>query len=762
MRKKTAKELKLSGNLIAARQRATEETQSGYGEPLRPAGLPRNARRAWNRMLERYSAVLLRSDSEILLELIDSGTGRRRAKQIESIFAARKPAPKVEQEPEHNVEHEPEQISLQDFLASTNRARDTFSERLIAGQTMMLDADGPFTWDPSDPTTRAREYAQQCSQGAIAACDLTIRCCNRFLDDLEHGHERGVYYDSVAAHQVIEFFTVFLKRPPFKWQLLVLCNLFGFRLPSGLRRFKESWCWISRQNGKTALNAGIGNFILICDGEPVSEIYAAANTGDQSKITFRDAKRLVKNHPQLKEYVKVYRSALTVEDTDACFLALASETSSLDGLRPACLLADEIHEWDAAVGGRELWSKLTSGMVSRRHPLTLAISTAGGRQMGFAWEKFEMVKKILQKIIVADDIFCCAWELDPTDDYQDEKLWIKANPSLADEKGLTLDSLRRQYRETQADPSSLSSFLRYQAGRWQEFKRTSATFPFTIIDKSCGYPDMKNADAKQLYSHFLQCNGDKPSYAGFDWGEVSDLACFTLLYPRVTLANGDTLEKKVMISEFWTPGALVQQHMKEWGVPLEQWIKEGWVRTCDGDINSPVQLKKDLLDILNAKQVPSGFPVFNIRSIGYDPWHSRAFMTAFSEETAVQCVEVSQKPSTLTPVAVAFKAALLAGNIWHLGNPVVRWMLSNVILEREGKYDAVVPCKPNKHAKIDAVQAGLNAWLGMELGASTERAPRIHFFMGDNSVLASGADGHLTEKFGPLVESSKGPVNNDV
>jgi phage terminase large subunit-like protein len=542
----------------------------------------------------------------------------------------------------------------------------------------------------------------------------------------------------------------------------MLTNIFGFRLPSGLRRFKESWCWISRQNGKTALNAGIGDFILICDGEPVSEIYAAANTGDQSKITFRDAKRLIKNHPELKEHVKVYRSALTVEDTDACFLALASETSSLDGLRPACLLADEIHEWDAAVGGRELWSKLTSGMVSRRHPLTLAISTAGGKQMGFAFEKFEMIKKILQKVIVADDIWCCAWELDPTDDYHDEKLWIKANPSLADEHGLKMDSLRRQFRETQADPSSLSSFLRYQCGRWQEFRRSSATFPFTKIDACRGFPEFKNADAKQLYSYFLKCNGDKPSYGGFDWGEVSDLACFTLLYPRVTLENGDILEKKVMISEFWTPSSLVAQHEKEWGVPLSQWIRDGWIKTCDGDINSPVQLKKDLLEILNAKQEPSGFPVFSIRSIGYDPWHSRGFMTAFSEETAVQCVEVSQKPSTLTPVAVAFKAALLAGNVWHLGNPVVRWMLSNVILEREGKYDAVVPIKPNKHAKIDAVQAALTAWCLMEIGAPTERAPRIHFLMNDNSVLRADDTGHLKEMYGPLGESNKGPVENDV
>jgi phage terminase large subunit-like protein len=136
-------------------------------------------------------------------------------------------------------------------------------------------------------------------------------------------------------------------------------------------------------------------------------------------------------------------------------------------------------------------------------------------------------------------------------------------------------------------------------------------------------------------------------------------------------------------------------------------------KTCDGDMNDPRQLRKDLLELVDAKLEPSGFPVFNVRSIGYDPWHSRPFMSALAEETSIPCVEISQKPSTLTPVAVAFKTAVLSGHLWHLGNPVVKWMLGNVILEREGKYDAIVPVKRNKYEKIDAIQACLSAWVSM-------------------------------------------------
>ena len=84
-------------------------------------------------------------------------------------------------------------------------------------------------------------------------------------------------------------------------------------------------------------------------------------------------------------------------------------------------------------------------------------------------------------------------------------------------------------------------------------------------------------------------------------------------------------------------------------MPLEQWIKDGWVRTCDGDMNSTAQLSKDLHDLIDAKQ-ENGRPLYNVRSIGYDPFHSRPFMTTFNEETSIECIEV--KASLVTHSAL--------------------------------------------------------------------------------------------------------------
>ena len=735
-KRKSSAELDKSGNRAAAKRRRAQEALEGAGEPVRPQGLERSTRNAWNKLLKEYAPVLLKSDGGLLLELItaraEQYTGAasrheaaaKRVREIEAVLAGRKPVQRTAAEPAQPCEQEPVEISLQEFLTATAQQRATFSKRLIPSQTLLLDdAGSPFTWNDDDPTTRARDYAQRVVQGAITACDLNRRACVRFLNDIEHGHERGIYYDPIAARQINQWFAVFMRRPPFDWQNFVLCNLFGFRLPTGLRRFKECWAWISRQNGKSSTAAGIGLFCLIADGEECQQCYSAATTEFQAGIIFKDAKRAVKKHPDLADAIISYRPSLNHEPSDSVFQPLASEVASLDGLRPGCLLCDEIHEWQ----DREQWSKLTSGQVSRTQPLTVAISTAGGVQRGFGWDKYTMVKNILHGVFTADDIFCCVWELEALDDYRDSALWIKANPSLGEEKGLKMESLSRQFRETEQDPSSLSSFLRYQCGRWTEFKRNTSTFSFDKIDGCRGYKELR-ATPKELLGHFLATNAGLPSYGGYDYGEVSDMACFALLYPSVRMEDGSTFSAKVLIAEFWTPSATVIQHQKDWGVPLEQWVRDGWVKTCDGDMNSTAQLTKDLDDIINAKQDVSGLPLFNVKSIGYDKFHSRPFMSAFAEDHSLECVETAQNSTTLTPLAVAFKTAVLTGKIWILDNPVIKWMLGNVILERAGRFDSIVPDKPNKHSKIDAVQAALCAWDRMEVLAPNTRMPSMYFF----------------------------------
>jgi len=51
----------------------------------------------------------------------------------------------------------------------------------------------------------AEQYARDVIGGQIVACKWVRLACERHVHDLEHGHERGLYFDAPAAERVIRF-----------------------------------------------------------------------------------------------------------------------------------------------------------------------------------------------------------------------------------------------------------------------------------------------------------------------------------------------------------------------------------------------------------------------------------------------------------------------------------------------------------------------------------------------------------------------------
>jgi len=50
------------------------------------------------------------------------------------------------------------------------------------------------------------DYAHRVLDGEIVAGKLVRLACQRHLNDLEHGHERGLRFDDDAAQYAIDFF----------------------------------------------------------------------------------------------------------------------------------------------------------------------------------------------------------------------------------------------------------------------------------------------------------------------------------------------------------------------------------------------------------------------------------------------------------------------------------------------------------------------------------------------------------------------------
>ena len=162
----------------------------------------------------------------------------------------------------------------------------------------------------------AEQYAHDVQNNKVVTCELVQLAVKRYFDDHSNSLERGWFFDRKAGALAIKFIESLkhtkgqwagdkFKLEP--WQQFIVWNIFGWENGDGTRRFRYAYIEIARKNGKTALSAGIGLYMLFADGESRPEVYSAATVKDQAKICFADAVEIVKA-TALKNYLTPYRN----------------------------------------------------------------------------------------------------------------------------------------------------------------------------------------------------------------------------------------------------------------------------------------------------------------------------------------------------------------------------------------------------------------------------------------------------------------------
>lgn len=678
------------------------------GVPARPKGLKRATRNAWNQLIEELVGKLYLDDGERLLELIQARAdqyqgsgerkeaGRKRAAELLAKLAARE-AIAPEPIPDAPENGKLPGADLEGFLAAVRAERASYPARLIPGQTITLETPGQqFAWPEGHAATVARDYCQKVLSGGIVACELTRRACARHLSDLESGSSRGLFYDPQAAANIATWYRDFVALDLQAWEVFIVTSLFAWKRATGMRRFSEAWVSVAKKNGKTTLASGIALFGLVADGEKFAECYSAATKKDQSKIVYRDCVRAVHASPALLDYIREYKTgSLVIEGTDSRLEPLSSDVRSMEGLRPSTIICDEIHVWES----RTQWDSLTKGVVSRPQPLIFAITTAGESKATFAGGKYDLAAKILTGVFEQDDTFVLIYELDVQDHFSDESVWPKANPNLS--VSLQPEGLRKILAEALEDPSGQAAFERYHCNRWVTF-RQGRSIPSDKWDACRGMAALPNASALELRKKFLEENATTPCWAGLDLGEVSDLSSFVLLFPRCTI-GGEDYEVLTVIPYAWIPEFHLLEKERQWGVPLTEWVRAGFLKLVEGDMCDPRIVKADIISML--ANGPG-----KIQSIGYDPWKAKILASEIAEETHVEAVAVKQTPMELSMPCRALKDAIWQKRLWTLGNPVLKWQAGNLVIEPEGDSQGIRPKKLSPNEKIDCFSALVNAW----------------------------------------------------
>ena len=569
----------------------------------------------------------------------------------------------------------------------------------------------------TDPIT---QYAHDVCADKYVTGRLVKLACQRHLDDLADQKHRELVWRPDEAQLAIDFFPEcllldndepFLLHPS---QQFIVGSLFGWYNADGSRRFRTAYVELGKGNGKSPIAAGIGLYGLIADSENAAEIYSAAVKRDQAKIVFDDAKRMAETSPLLREVVETGMNNLAHLESYSFFRPISSEAKSLDGLRVHMALIDEVHEHPSGA----VIQKLRAGTKGRENALIFEITNSGYDRHSICWQHHDYSAKVLAGILQNDSWFAYVCNLDPCqacldegrwqpkddctacDDWRDEAVWVKANPLL--DVSISRRYLRERVAEAQDMPAESNLVKRLNFCIWTE--QHTRWLPMDKWDE-CDFHVLPPGPLDTIRERLPALIGRK-CFAGLDLASTIDIAALVLFFP----AEADD-EAAEILPFFWVPADSIPLRKKQDGIDYQPWVDQGWLMTTEGNI-----CDYDVIRAFIAADDTGLTSYFSIEELAIDRWNSTQLQTQLTGD-GITVVPFGQGYASMSAPTKELLTLILGKKINHGGNPVLRWMASNVSVKQDPAGN-LKPDKEKSSEKIDGIVS-----LIMALGRAIVHTP---------------------------------------
>jgi phage terminase large subunit-like protein len=555
---------------------------------------------------------------------------------------------------------------------------------------------------PISYAARAKRYARSVVSGKIQASRLIKQACKRHLEELELQKDKGFPYqfDVKKAHRICDFAEgmVHIKGkwasvpkgqlPYIKledWQCFFLGVPFGWvRKSDQLRRFREIYAEIPRKNAKSTIGAVIGLFMAFDDEEQGAEVFAGATSMDQAYAVFRPAWLMVRNNPDFQSHFKLQLGGTEANpgniyqpSTGSYFKPIIGKPG--DGDSPHCAIVDEYHEHVTPV----MYDAMKTGMGSRSQPMRVVITTAGVDTSGPCYDKHQEAVKILEKSLDNPEMFTMIFGIDTTadgaedsDDWTDFRVWRKANPNY----GVSVldDYLRGQLRDAMQRPSQQNINRTKHLNEW--------------LNAGMAWMNMAKWDRCKDEKMHLESFATREAWLAFDLANKIDIASLAYIF---RLGDGFAFFAKHYLCED-TIELPENSHYRKWR-------DMGWLTQTDGARTDFRRIEDDIKDASK---------MFSVQSLAFDPREASYIISSIQDWASFECMEINQGPQLMSEPMKEMEAAIYAGQLKHCGDPVLTWMMGNVI-KKEGRGGGDVkyyyPTKQNNKNKIDGIVAGIMA-----------------------------------------------------
>jgi phage terminase large subunit-like protein len=411
------------------------------------------------------------------------------------------------------------------------------------------------------------------------------------------------------------------------WQKKLLLEMFEVESqPDGgwLRRYRRALIGIPKKNGKSQMAAWLAVYFTFWDGEPSALVVCGANSDEQADIVFDAAKKTCELSPALAAVTTREAKRITAASMPgARLLRVSKSVGSNDGKHIHAAVLDEIHEMTGPQG-RAFHTVIAQGIVGRRQPFVVQITTAGVETDAVWYEQYDLGRRMEAGETEALDrgrSFFFRWFEAPKDlDYRSYEAAKAANPSLdvtvtwaalEDEHRLKLENEYRRYNLNQ----HTETFTRWLPdGAWE----------------ACAIED-------------FDLQADVPTWAAVD-------------------ASTDNDTTAVLWGQWWGDIAMVRSRI--------------WERPLGGD-GRPIA-NWQVLHTEVAEHINALFEKYRLQAVPYDP----SFITWPAQNLMARGVPMLKHPQTnerMTGPTKGTGELVLTRRIRHNGDPVLARHIKNAI-----------------------------------------------------------------------------------
>ena len=489
-------------------------------------------------------------------------------------------------------------------------------------------------------------YISLIESGEIPASREMKKACVYITEKLDND---DVFIDIEKIEKAKELIERYFKMPLFDWELFVLALVHCYYKSTDTVVFSEFLIMMGRGNGKNGFISGLAWYLTTkYHGIQGYNVDIIANSEEQAKTSFEDIYQMLDDTwDKSKKFFYKTKEIITSLKTRSYIKYNTSNARTKDGKRSACLIFDEIHEYENS----DTIKVFRSGFGKRKHSRVFYITTNGYVRDGVLDERLRIAQDTLNGEITGSRLCPLIYKLDSREEAESENLWVKANPSLP-----YLPNLRMEIEQNWID------------------KDYDKDVEADLYTKRFNLPTSAGAVAVTDYDNVKNTNRPLPDMRGWscvcgiDYAELSDWAAVDLHFRKG--------ENRFDINHAWI--CLKSKTLHRVKAPWKKWAEEGHITIVDD-----VGIHPDLI----AEFIQSSALDYDIKKLAMDNYRWALMSDSLKkigfdakDKNRVQLV----RPSDIMTVDPIMQECFNRDRFVWGDNPPLRWAVNNTQRVRSG------------------------------------------------------------------------------